>query len=47
LKSVREATDAEVERILDARQLAEYRKIQDEARDEMRERLRSRSSGNE
>jgi hypothetical protein len=47
LKTVREATDAEVERILDARQLAEYRKIQDEARDEMRERLRSRSSGNE
>lgn len=47
LKSAREATDAEVARILDPQQLAEYRKIQDEARDEMRERLRSRSSANE
>jgi hypothetical protein len=46
LKAVREQTDAEVERILDDRQLEEYRKIRDEARDEMRERVRSRPAGN-
>lgn len=42
LKTVREKTDAEVARILDGRQLQEYRKIRQEAQDEMRERMRSR-----
>lgn len=42
LKAVREATDAEVERILDPGQMAEYRKIREEAQDEMRARARSR-----
>lgn len=42
LEAIREKTDAEVERILDQRQLQEYRKIQQEARGEMRERMRSR-----
>lgn len=45
LKAVREETDAEVERILDERQMEEYRKIQAEAQDEMRERFREQRSG--
>lgn len=42
LKAMREATDAEVEQILDPGQMAEYRKIREEAQDEMRERARGR-----
>ena len=42
LKAVREKTDAEVARILDERQLQEYRKIREEAQDGMRDRMRSR-----
>ena len=44
LKSAREQTEAEMKEILDERQLDEYRKFQQEARDEMRERARNRST---
>ena len=44
LQAVREQTDAELERILDDRQLEEYRRIRQEAQEDMRERLRSRST---
>ena len=44
LKLAREQTEAEMKQILDERQFDEYRKIQQEARDEMRERVRSRSA---
>lgn len=42
LKALRDETEAEVDGILDDRQMDEYRKIQDEARQAMREQMRSR-----
>lgn len=47
LQAVREETDAQLERILDDRQLEEYRNIRQEAQEDMRERLRSRSTDKE
>ena len=47
LQAVREETDAQLEGILDDRQLEEYRNIRQEAQEDMRERLRSRSTDKE
>jgi hypothetical protein len=44
LKAARERADAELGRILDGRQMEEYRKIQDETRVQMREQARRRRS---
>ncbi len=44
LDEARAANDAEVARILDERQMAEYRKIQEEAREAFRKRMRERRS---
>lgn len=42
LKAAKEEAEKEITRILDDRQMEEYRRIQDEAREAMRERIRTR-----
>lgn len=42
LKAAKKEAEKEIAGILDDRQMEEYRKIQDEAREEMRERIRTR-----
>ena len=44
LEEARKNNDAEVEKILDDRQMAEYRKIQEEMREQIRQRMRERRS---
>ncbi|WP_428409795.1 hypothetical protein [Hyphococcus sp.] len=44
LEKARKTNEAEVARILDERQMAEYRKIQEETREEFRQRMRERRS---
>lgn len=44
LEELRKQTEAEVETILDSRQMAEYRKIQEEMREAIRQRIRERLS---
>jgi len=44
LEEARKKNDAEVEKILDDRQMAEYRKIQEEMREQLRQRVRERRS---
>ena len=42
MTEIREATEAQVATVLDAGQMAEFRKIQDEMREQMRARIRDR-----
>lgn len=44
LEEARKKSDPEIEKILDDRQMAEYRKIQEEMRDQIRQRMRERRS---